>query len=94
MPTLNIINEEDLRGNFGEFSRKTRSKWYLRDNPSSDFSDVSTFQPKCNWKLPPGNFQLPPCVELFLCKLESELFSFLPDNPQAYSLTIEEWLAM
>ena len=31
---------------------------------------------------------------MFLSKLESELFSYLPGKPQAYNLTKEEWLAM
>ena len=90
VPTPNIINKEDLRRDFGEFSRKMRCKWYFRDEPSPNFSDVPAFRPKSNWKPPPGH----PCVELFLSKLESELFSFSPGKPQAYNLTKEEWLAM
>ena len=74
VPTPNIINEEDLRINFGEFSRKMRCKWNFRDEPSPNFSEVPAFRPKSNWKPPPGH----PCIELFLSKLESELFSFLP----------------
>ena len=31
---------------------------------------------------------------MFLSKLESELFFFLPGKPEAYNLTREEWLAM
>ena len=31
---------------------------------------------------------------MFLSKLESELFSFLPGKPQGYNLIKEEWLAM
>ena len=90
VPTPNSINEENLRRDFGEFSRKMRCKWYFRDEPSPDFSEVPAFQPKSNWKPPPGH----PCVELFLSKLENELFSFLPGKPQAYNLTKEEWVAM
>ena len=33
-------------------------------------------------------------MELFLSKLESELFSYLQGKPLAYILTKEEWLAM
>ena len=90
VPTPNIINEEDLRSYFGEFSRKMRCKWFFRDKPSSDFSEFPAFRPKSNLKLPPGH----PCVELFLSKLESELFSFLFGKPQAYNLTKEGWLTM
>ena len=67
-----------------------RCKWYSTDEPSSSFSEVPAFWPKSNWKPPPGRI----CVELFLSKLESELFSSLPGKPQAYNLTKEEWLAM
>ena len=87
VPTPNSINEEDLRRDFGEVSRKMRCKWYFSDESSPDFSEV---RPKSNWKPPPGH----PCVELFLSKLENELFSFLPGKPQAYNLTKEEWVAM
>ena len=72
VPTLIIINEKDLRRDFGEFSRKIRCKWYFRDESSPDFSEVPAFRPKFNWKPPTGQ----PCVELFLSKLENELFSF------------------
>ena len=69
---------------------KMRCKWYSTDEPSSSFSEVHTFWPKSNWKPLPGHI----CVELFLIKLESELFSSLPGKPQAYNLTKEEWLAI
>ena len=67
-----------------------RCKWYFSDESSPDFSEVFAFRRKSSWKPPPGH----PCVELFLSKLESELFSFLPVKPQAYKLTKEEWLTM
>ena len=76
VPTPNIIDEEDLRRDFGEFSRKMRCKWYFRDEPSPNFSEVPAFRPKSNWKPPPGHR----CAELFLSKLESELFSFCQVN--------------
>ena len=37
VPTPNIINEEDLRRDFGGFRRKMRCKWYFRDKSSPDF---------------------------------------------------------
>ena len=90
VPTPNIINEENRRRDFGEFSRKMRCKSFFRDEPSPNFSDVPVFWPKSNWKSPYGH----PCVEMFLSTLENELFSFLPSKPQAYNLIKEEWLAM
>ena len=86
-PAPNIINSEDLRRNFGEFNRKMRCKWYFRDEPLPNFSDV--FRPKSNWKPPPGH----PYVKLFLSKLESELFFFLPSKPKAFKCTKEQCLA-
>ena len=35
-----------------------------------------------------------PYVELFLSKLEGDLFSFLLGKPQSYNLSKEEWQAM
>ena len=70
--TPNMINEADLRRYFNEFSKKMRCKWYFRDEPSKDFSKILAFRPKCTWTPPAGD----PCVELFLSKMEHELFSF------------------
>ena len=77
VPTPNMINEADLRRDFNEFSRKMRCKWYFRDEPSEEFSEIPAFRPKSTWKPPAGD----PCVELFLRKMEHELFSFLPGKP-------------
>ena len=76
-PTPNLINEADLRRDFEDFSRKMRYRWYFRNEPSDDFSNVPAFRPKSQWKPPTGH----PCVELFLSRLEKELFSFLPGKP-------------
>ena len=86
VPTPNMINEADLRRDFNEFSRKMRCKWYFRDEPSEEFSEIPAFRPKSTWKPPAGD----PCVELFLSEMKHELFSFLPGKPQSYNLTKEE----
>ena len=86
IPTPNMINEAD----FNKFSRKMRCKWYFRNEPSEEFSEIPTFRPKSTWKPPTGD----PCVELFLSKMEHELFSFLPGKPQSYNLTMEVWQAL
>ena len=75
-----------MRRDFNEFSRKMRCKWYFRDEPSEEFSEIPAFRPKSTWKPPAGD----PCVELFLSKMKHELFSFLPGKPQSYNLTKEE----
>ena len=85
-PTPNLINEENLRRDFDDFSRKMRYKWYFRSKLSDNFSEVAAFKPKSLWKPPFGH----QCVELFLSKLEGELFSFLPGKPQSYNMTKEE----
>ena len=51
---------------------------------------IPALRPKSQWKPPTEH----PCVELFLSRLEKELFSFLPGKPQSYNLTKEEWKAM
>ena len=79
VPIPITTNKGDLRRDFGEFSRKMRSKWSSRDEPSPNFTEVPAFRPKSIWKPPPGHL----CVELFLSKLEIELFSYLPGKPQA-----------
>ena len=54
VPTANMINEADMRREFDTFRRKTRYKWYFRDEPSKDFSEIPAFRPKsiCTWKPP------------------------------------------
>ena len=63
--------------------------WYFRIAPSDNFSNVSAFRPKPHWKLPTGHRS----VELFLSRLEKELFSLLPGKPRSY-IAKEEWKAM
>ena len=90
VPTLNMINEGDLRRDFNKFNRKMRCKWYFRDEPSNNFSEIPAFRPKSTGKPPAGDL----CVELFLSKMEQELFSFLLGKPQSYNLTKEERQAL
>ena len=85
-----MINEADLRRDFNEFGRKMRCKWYFRDKPSNDFSKIPPFRPKPTWKPPGGD----PCVELFLSKMEHELFFFLSGKPQSYYLAKEDRQAL
>ena len=50
LPTPNMINEADLRRDFNMFSRKTRCKCYLRDEPSEELSQIPAFRTKSTWK--------------------------------------------
>ena len=43
VPTPITVNKGDLRRDFGEFSRKMRSKWSSRDEPSPNFTEVPAF---------------------------------------------------
>ena len=90
VPKLNMIYEADLRRDFNKFSRKMRCKWYFRNDPSEEFSEIPAFRPMSSWKPPAGD----PCVKLFLSKMEHELLSFLTGKPQSYNLTKEEWQAL
>ena len=86
VPGLNLINEADLGRNFKGFFKKMRCRWYFKHEPSSNFINVLVLRPKSQWKPPAGN----PCVELFLSRLEEELFLFLSGNPQSYNPTKEK----
>ena len=46
VPTPNLINEENLRRDFDDFSRRMRCKWYFRNEISANFSEVPAFKPK------------------------------------------------
>ena len=80
VPTPNMINEANLRPDFNDFSRTTKYRWHFTDEPCEEFSEIPAFSPKSTWKPPAGD----PCVELFLNKMEHELFSFLPGKPQSW----------
>ena len=82
----NLINEADLWRDFKDFSRNMRCRWYLRNEPSADFSNVPAFRPKSHCKPHTRH----PYVELCLSRLAKELFSFLPRKPQSYNLANEE----
>ena len=64
-----------------------RCKWYFRNKPSDNFSEVLAFKPKSLWMPPAAQ----PSVDLILSKLEEVLFSFLPSRLQTYNLCNEEW---
>ena len=83
-------NESDLKRDFNKFSQKMRFKWYFRNQPTENVSVKPAFDVKRNWSPPNGHLAL----EIFLSKLENEVFSVLPSTPRDYNLSKEEWLAM
>ena len=84
------INETDLRADFNEFARKMRCQWFFRNNRNEKFSVAPEFHVKLNWN-PPKRY---PAIEIFLSKLETEIFFVLSGTPLDNSLSKEEWLAM
>ena len=67
-----------------------RCKWFFRNEPTENFSEAPAFRVKSNWN-PPNGY---PAVEIFLNKLETEIFSVLLGTPLDYNLSTEELLAM
>ena len=52
-PTPTFINKADLRRDFGDFARKMRCKWFFRNEPREDFSEIPALKTKSNCS-PPG----------------------------------------
>ena len=90
VPTRNMINETGMGGDFSEFSKKGRCKWYFRDQTSKDSSEIPAFRQRFSRKPSTGD----PYVKIFLSKMEHEVFSFLPRKPQSCNLNKEEWQAL
>ena len=55
LPTPTFINEADLRKNFADFARKMRCKWFFRNEPMEEFSEIPAFKIKSNWSPPKGH---------------------------------------
>ena len=81
-PAPTKINKADFRADFNEFARKMRCKWFFRNEPTENFSEAPAFRVKSNWNPPKGH----PAVEIFLSKLETEIFSVLPGTTLDYNL--------
>lgn len=88
--TTNLINEENLKRNFDDFSRKIRWKWQFRNELSDNLSKVPAFETKSLWKPPASHV----CVKLLVSKLEKLLFSNLLDIPESYSPSKDEYQVM
>ena len=67
-----------------------RCKWHFRDEISENFSETPAFRPKSVWKLPKGYASL----EVFLSRLEKELFSDDISESMQSHLSAEEWKAL
>ena len=45
-PIQNKINKPELRRDFEDFARQMTLKWYFKNEPTSSFSECSSFTPK------------------------------------------------
>ena len=77
---------------FNKFSRKMRRKWYFRNKTQSS-KEIPTFHSTSTWNPPPKK-KGSPALELFLNKIEQNLFSVLPGKPQQFNLIREGYLTM
>ena len=89
-PIQKSLNEPELRKDFEEFSRRMRCKWHFRNELSENFSETPAFRPKSVWKPPKGHASL----EVFLSRLEKELFSDDISESTQSNLSAEEWKAL
>ena len=67
-----------------------RIKWHFRNEPSENFSEIPSFRPKSSWKPPKGN----PNLELFLSKVEQDLFKTIKTPTKYFNLSSDEWKAI
>ena len=89
-PIQKSLNEPELRKYFEDFSRRIRCKWHFRKELSENFSETPAFRPKSVWKPPKGHASL----EVFLNRLEKELFSDDISESTQSNLSDEEWKAL
>ena len=89
-PKPTKINETDLGADFNEFARKTRFKWFFRNEPTENFSEAPAFRVTSNWNNSKGH----PAVDIFLKQTLNRNFSALPGTPLDYNLSKGEWSAM
>ena len=89
-PIQNKINEPELQTDFNEFCRRMRTKWYFKDEPTKEFSNIPAFSPKSTWMPPNGH----PNLEVYLSQIENEVFK-IPKEQLGYSnLSKLEWEAI
>ena len=67
-----------------------RIKWHFRNEPTLDFSEKPSFHAKSSWNPPKGDQHL----EVFLSKVEEELFTVIERPVRHSNLTQEEWKAI
>ena len=84
------INEPELRKDFSEFCRVIRNKWYFWNEPTPQFSEVPCYKTKSMWRPANGH----PALEIFLSKVERDLFDICKKQQTYSNFNSEEWKAM
>ena len=84
------MNEPELRKDFFEFCRRTTNKWYFRNEPTPQFSEVPCFKITFLWRPPNGH----PALEIFLSKVEKDLFDICKKQRTYTNFNSEEWKVM
>ena len=90
LPIQKKMNEPELRKEFYEFCRRMRIKWYFRNKPTPQFSEVPCCKNKSSWRPPNGH----PALEVFLSKFEKDLFDICKKQQTYSNFNSEEWKAM
>ena len=67
-----------------------RCKWNFRNKPTNNSSKTPAFRSKPRWKPPKGHVSL----EVFLSRVEKELFSDEMNDSTQKNLSAEEWKAL
>ena len=88
--TPSKVNESDHSVDFNDFARKMMCKLSFRNELTENCSEPFALNVKSNWIPPYGHST----IEIFVSKLEKEVFSVLPGTRLDYNLSTEEWLAV
>ena len=89
-PIQKKINQSDLRKDFSEFCWRMRNKWYFRNEPTPEFGEVRCCKTKSSWRPPNGH----PALEIFLSKVEKDLFDSCKKQQTYSNFNCEEWKVM
>ena len=89
-PVQKKINQSELRKDFSEFCRRMKNKWYFRSEPTPQFSEVPCFKTKSLWRPPNGH----PALEIFLSRVEKDLFDICKRQQTCANFNSEEWKTM
>ena len=67
-----------------------RTKWYFKNKPTKEFSNIPAFSPKSTWTPPNGH----PNLEVYLSQIENEVFKILKEQLGHCNLNKLAWEAI